>query len=977
VPGDAAGKVRAVLEALADLAPSAEERNDVRLSVRLDWFRWLRAEDSLVMIPQADIQGSTATSTVAVNIDRRLAERLAAVDRVRSGERSLRVGWLFVAGRIAQPDGRQRRVFHPLVTVPVRVARNPLSSGLFAVGDSEVTDLVADVATRNEYESRIEIGGGGLVGVKDPVVPAALLARLPRLHSYALGLAEAAGLPAKRVVVADRSPESFMQSDELVVVVGLGVYSQHDVGGITRAGTLRAMADLKHLDRWTALHSLYLGAPPASSSGSSSDGGRSVWESEHRRYTAAGDSPLLLTPAQRAAVERSRTEAVTLISGAPGTGKSHTIAAIACDALLRRERVLVAAKTDATIDALLDLLEDAPGVEPVVFGSNERREALATRLAAGQLRPASDAHLISVRRRLEVAMADRAKRLGELESLLEREARGPADDAEVLSGRLATPRLFEPGTPLDEAIRLAGVAAGPTGGWWSRRKARKAHRALVTLAGADAGADARQLASAVEVARRARGWAELVAAGGLHIGGAWDRFRQLDDEVRRLSAEWLAGESRSATRLSSGSLAAVAALATALRSGRAARRAQLAGIDEGDLLTGLPLWAGTLADIDDLLPPRPGLFDLVILDEASSIDQPLAVPALLRGQRAVIVGDPRQLRHVSFVSDERTQQVLATHGLAGTPEGARLDVRRNSLFDLAAGVAPVTVLTEHFRSDPHLVEFVARRLYGGQLQVATRTPRTQDVDCVDVTHLDGKRNNKGVVEAEVDHVVERLRELRAEGARSVGVVTPFRAQADALEEAVLKAFTADDIEALDVRVGTVHAFQGNERDLVIASLGLGAGDSAGSWRFVDDPHLFAVFVTRARRRMEVVVSADPPAGGLTAEYLAQADAPPGAPSPAGPVNGWTAELVADLERAGLAASTAYPTGRHVVDVCLANPVQLVALECGVHPAGPAAHIDRHLALRRSGWEIVEAYPSRWSERPGELVVELARSLGKI
>jgi hypothetical protein len=418
----------------------------------------------------------------------------------------------------------------------------------------------------------------------------------------------------------------------------------------------------------------------------------------------------------------------------------------------------------------------------------------------------------------------------------------------------------------------------------------------------------------------------------------------------------------------------VAALATALRSGRAARRVQLAGIDEGQLLAGLPLWAGTLADIDDLLPAKPGLFDLVILDEASSIDQPLAVPALLRGRRAVVVGDPRQLRHVSFVSDERTQQVLASSPwLAGTPLAARLDVRRNSLFDLAAGTAPVTVLTEHFRSDPHLVEFVARRLYGGDLQVATRTPRTQDVDCVDVTRVDGKRNEKGVVEAEVAHVVQRLRELRESGATSVGVVTPFRAQADALEEAVLAAFTADDLEALDLRVGTVHAFQGNERDLVIASLGLGPDDGAGSWRFVDDAHLFAVFVTRARRRMEVVVSADVPAGGLTAEYLAQADAPPGSPSPAGPASPWVSELVADLERAGLSASTAYPTGRHVVDVCLTANGRYAAVECGVHPAGPAAHIDRHLALRRSGWDIVEAYPSRWSDRPGELVVELARS----
>ena len=108
----------------------------------------------------------------------------------------------------------------------------------------------------------------------------------------------------------------------------------------------------------------------------------------------------------------------------------------------------------------------------------------------------------------------------------------------------------------------------------------------------------------------------------------------------------------------------MAALATALRSGRSARREQLSRLDDDKLTRALPLWVGTLADVDDLLPPVPGLFDLVILDEASSIDQPLAATALLRGRRAVIAGDPRQLRQVSFVADA---QLRAGRRSASTP----------------------------------------------------------------------------------------------------------------------------------------------------------------------------------------------------------------------------------------------------------------------------------------------------------------------
>ncbi|HEV2087454.1 MAG TPA: hypothetical protein VGR21_03980, partial [Cryptosporangiaceae bacterium] len=45
--------------------------------------------------------------------------------------------------------------------------------------------------------------------------------------------------------------------------------------------------------------------------------------------------------------------------------------------------------------------------------------------------------------------------------------------------------------------------------------------------------------------------------------------------------------------------------------------------------------------------------------------------------------------------------------------------------------------------------------------------------------------------------------------------------------------------------------------------------------------------------------------------------------------------------------------------------------CDFHPEGVDAHVDRHLALRRAGWYVVEALPSRWSERQHRLVVELA------
>lgn len=81
-----------------------------------------------------------------------------------------------------------------------------------------------------------------------------------------------------------------------------------------------------------------------------------------------------------------------------------------------------------------------------------------------------------------------------------------------------------------------------------------------------------------------------------------------------------------------------------------------------------------------------------------------------------------------------------------------------------------------------------------------------------------------------------------------------------------------------------------------------------------------------------------------------------------------------LAAAGVPSLPLYPTGRHSVDVCVGDERRFLGLECLVHPDGPEAHIDRHLALRRVGWDLVDAYPSRRRDRQGELVVELTRRL---
>ena len=732
---------RRVLHALADLSPAAEQRTPA-LAVPTEWFRWLPL--SAVGLLQPPVVGNDRVPTVG--IDRRFAERLAAVDQIRPGQRSLRMGWLFVAGRTSTGGGRSYRVFHPLVTIPVRV--NRMLGTLVPAGDAEVSELVADRELRRELEAAVEFGGGALEGVNGVAIPPGLLARLDRLKRFARTAAAATELPASQIVAAGDGPDALMRSDELVIVAGAGVYATHETGGTSRAASLRAWTE-EALRDMTAFHRLYLDDLPEPPPPPDDE-------------PAAVESPFLLTPVQRDAVRSSRHRPLTLVSGAPGTGKSQTVVAIACDALARGQRVLVAAKSDATVDALLDLLERAPGPDPVVFGSNERRDELAARLSAGQLEPVAEGRVAEAHDAMAKAVDRRDRLRAGIADRLRAEEMLATPEDEVEEARVTAPALFDPPTDLTAAAAFLGAASVRPSGWLARRRVRKAGRRLRSLAGAGPEVPVTRLAQALDVARAARIAADLVAAGGLDLADEWDALRVADDEARLALGRWLAADSRSSERVNRSTLPAVAALATALRSGRSARRAQLARLNDAKLTRALPLWVGTLADVDDLLPPVGGLFDLVILDEASSIDQPLAAVTLLRGRRAVIAGDPHQLRHVSFLSDDRLHEVTAAHGLDETPTlAARLDVRRNSTFDIAAAAVPALTLGEHFRSAPHLMEFVARRLYDGRVDIATRMPATESTDCVRLVRMSGARDEAGVVREEVDRDGRRAADAAA------------------------------------------------------------------------------------------------------------------------------------------------------------------------------------------------------------------------
>ena len=365
---------------------------------------------------------------------------------------------------------------------------------------------------------------------------------------------------------------------------------------------------------------------------------------------------------------------------------------------------------------------------------------------------------------------------------------------------------------------------------------------------------------------------------------------------------------------------------------------------------------------------------MIVIDEASHVDQPLAAPALVRARRAVVAGDPRQLRHVSFVG--AAQVAAAIEAEVAEPLSGLLDVPRMSLFDVAAAATSVHWLDEHHRCAPHLIGFAAQRFYPNRLTLLTTHPSVADADCIAVSPVGGRRDPSGVNGAEVSAAVAHAHRRVDAGARSIGVISPFRAQADAMERAVLAEFTVEEITRAGLRIGTVHSFQGAECDELVVSLTLSDDDPSASWRFVNDPNLLAVLTTRARRSVHVITSAAAPPG-LVAAYLRHADEPPTETLGEPARDGWTAGLADELRRGGERVRPGYPVGRWRLDLVVGDDKRAVALETRPHPDGVDAHLARWRTLRGAGWTIRDGYPTRFGHDPARAAVVLLGELDGI
>ncbi|MCI6271817.1 MAG: AAA domain-containing protein [Erysipelotrichaceae bacterium] len=228
-------------------------------------------------------------------------------------------------------------------------------------------------------------------------------------------------------------------------------------------------------------------------------------------------------------------------------------------------------------------------------------------------------------------------------------------------------------------------------------------------------------------------------------------------------------------------------------------------------------------------------YDYLIMDEASQVDIATGVLALSSSFNAVIVGDTKQLPNVITEDDRnRAEDIFKQYDI---PEGYKFTKSfLQSILDIVPDV-PMTLLREHYRCHPKIINFCNQKFYSGELLVMTHDKGEDDVIKA-ITTVAGNHERDRFNQRQIDIIKQEILSELDYDLSEVGIISPYRNQVNAIRQ-----------EIPNVDVNTVHKFQGREKDTIIIST---VDDEKND--FSDNPYLINVAVSRAKKHLYIVAS---------------------------------------------------------------------------------------------------------------------------
>lgn len=426
----------------------------------------------------------------------------------------------------------------------------------------------------------------------------------------------------------------------------------------------------------------------------------------------------------------------------------------------------------------------------------------------------------------------------------------------------------------------------------------------------------------------------------------------------------------------------------------------------------VPAWIMPLHRVYDIVQPAPGIFDVIIVDEASQCG-PESLPLTYLSKRLLVVGDDQQISPEAVGVDREQIHRLMDEYLNDFKHADSFDVE-SSLFDHAKRrFNNRIILREHFRCMPEIIRFSNDLSYSSTPLIPLRQYPPQRFEPLKRVHVvngyregsESRAINRSEAEEIVKIIVQCCNDDRYYGKTMGVIILQGDAQAALIESMLLKQLGAEEMEQRKLISGNPYSFQGDERDIIFLSMVAAPNHRIGSLTRSTDQRRFNVAASRAkdqmwlfhtatrndlseaclRRRLleyfENPVSQISKALGKEAEELRlhahranrQIEKPPF------PFDSWFELDVALLIAArGYRVVPQYPIAGKRIDLVIEGSKSQLAVECdGDVWHGPEQFeydMARQRMLERCGWRFYRIRECAFNANPEEILKGLWREL---
>ncbi|MHB8790208.1 MAG: AAA domain-containing protein [Desulfobulbaceae bacterium] len=270
----------------------------------------------------------------------------------------------------------------------------------------------------------------------------------------------------------------------------------------------------------------------------------------------------------------------------------------------------------------------------------------------------------------------------------------------------------------------------------------------------------------------------------------------------------------------------------------------------------VPAWIMPLHRVYETVDAGPGIFNVIIVDEASQCG-PEGLPLLYLGERILVVGDDKQISPEAVGINREQVQQLQQNYLYDFNHFQSFDVE-NSLFDHGRiRFSNRISLREHFRCMPEIIRFSNDLCYRTDPLIPLRQYPPDRLEPLKAIAVQGGyregSGNRVINRPEADALVETIEKCcnddRYQG-MTMGVITlQGEAQAYHIEEKLLQRIGAEEMENRRLICGNPYSFQGDERDIIFLSMVAAPNETIGAMTKASDQRRFNVAASRAQDQM--------------------------------------------------------------------------------------------------------------------------------